>query len=274
MFQVQRKIALTLTIHMLLWAFTCPCTGQANWDRKIIHSAFALCRCLLPGSDRHTGCSWNTWHTRKQRDPGDPPDLKVKRDWVFPDRKGTWEIMVWKEIKVSREFKDYQESSVRRVTTERRANREKGDYLEKLSCLHQHRPSIVAFSAVRVTKLNENGGGEIAAFGDVMTNIGDGYDSQSGVFTCPIHGLYFFTVSLLSLNNPTGMYHQLRKNGELIVSVFDNHPGFHHQASQSAILELTTGDRVWIQSGGANRGFYSSINRHSSFSGFLINAMQ
>ncbi|XP_038075633.1 uncharacterized protein LOC119743302 [Patiria miniata] len=128
-------------------------------------------------------------------------------------------------------------------------------------------PSAVAFSAYRTTSVT--GGGDVIIFDNIESNVGDGYDSQSGVFSCSIPGVYFFTTSLQRIESSVHPYVHLKKNGERIFGIYDSH-GYRHQSSNSAVLVLATGDRVWLEFGSGNRGIYSDSNKYSFFSGFLI----
>ncbi|XP_038047582.1 collagen alpha-1(X) chain-like [Patiria miniata] len=133
-------------------------------------------------------------------------------------------------------------------------------------------PTIVAFSAV-LTSHFRGGSGADVVFSSATTNIGDGYDSQSGVFTCPVAGAYFVSVNLMSLGDDSGVYHHLKLNGQTVITLHDNQARFHHQSSNSAIIILATGDRVWLEAGASGRGVYGDGRHFSSFSGFLISAM-
>ncbi|XP_038066248.1 collagen alpha-1(X) chain-like [Patiria miniata] len=132
-------------------------------------------------------------------------------------------------------------------------------------------PSVFAFSAYRTTGLTGSEG-DVIIFDNIMTNVGDGYDSQSGVFTCSVPGVYSFTISVN--NNANRAYVRLVKNVELIFSLYNSQTGAFHQSSNSAAVSLATGDRVWLQFGDdSNRGIYSNNNRYCYFTGFLIHAM-
>ena len=133
-------------------------------------------------------------------------------------------------------------------------------------------PSIVAFSALLGNTVTGNEGKQLI-FDNVITEIGDGYNSQTGVFTCSVPGLYFFTISFLSINSGTNPHVKLKMNGNHIFSVHDDHSGFYHMSGNSVVLILDIGDRVWLELGRSNVGVYDSSNRYSCFSGYLINAI-
>ncbi|XP_022088379.1 collagen alpha-1(X) chain-like [Acanthaster planci] len=129
-------------------------------------------------------------------------------------------------------------------------------------------PSAVAFSAYRTTQVTGNG--DVIIFDNIETNLGDGYNSQSGVFTCSMPGAYFFTTSLHRIASTVRPHVQLKKNGRLVFSIYDTGDNNYHQSSNSAVINLALGDRVWLEFGSNNRGIYSDANRYSFFSGFLI----
>ncbi|XP_038052432.1 collagen alpha-1(X) chain-like [Patiria miniata] len=133
-------------------------------------------------------------------------------------------------------------------------------------------PSVVGFSAWKSEVLTGNLN-DVVIFDHVVTNVGGGYSSQTGIFTCTIPGLYFFTASLLSQNNRRTLYVKLRKNDEMIVSLYTNDPAIHRQVSNSVVIDLAAGDRIWLAFGGQNVGFFGNVNRHSFFSGFLLQPM-
>ena len=80
------------------------------------------------------------------------------------------------------------------------------------------------FSVVRkgnASRENYVNPGDDITFDDTMTNIGNGMDPESGVFTAPISGIYSFSLSAIqqftssiSWNNQVGIIQVLR-DGEL-----------------------------------------------------------
>lgn len=134
-------------------------------------------------------------------------------------------------------------------------------------------------------------------FNNVLTNIGNNYNSitgtlscsqclsfssdpfynfdltvlsMAGLFTAPVKGVYYFrfTICGLQINQSTGA--SLYKNGQKIVSVgqwlFHNQ---HRYASNGAVLQLEVGDVVCMK---LLPGYtiYDSPDNLSTFSGFLI----
>ncbi|XP_038065208.1 otolin-1-like [Patiria miniata] len=133
-------------------------------------------------------------------------------------------------------------------------------------------PSVVAFSASLSSSFTGNSG-DVVVFDNIKTNIGDAYDSETGVFTCLTAGVYFFSVTIMGFTSGPRPKAQLEINGQRIFYVRDSHSGYNHQSSNSAVLVMASGDTVRItnqsSSGTSVRGY-----SYSSFSGFLIKAMQ
>ncbi|XP_038047571.1 C1q-related factor-like [Patiria miniata] len=150
---------------------------------------------------------------------------------------------------------------------------QKGEPGESMTeCVTPTPPSVVAFSAFKTAHFQGNDG-DVIIFEDVATNLGDGYDSQSGVFTCAVPGLYLFSANLLSLVTGPQSYASLKQNGVVVFSIADSHSPNHHQSSHSVPLVLSAGDRVWLALFGSGKGIYGDGNRYCSLSGILIQAM-
>ncbi|KAI4898407.1 hypothetical protein NFI96_023065, partial [Prochilodus magdalenae] len=76
-----------------------------------------------------------------------------------------------------------------------------------------------------------------------FTNIGSAYDPNTGIFTAPVRGVYYFSfVAFNPYDHSTGL--SLMKNGQHVVSVSDNAPGVDTEdtASNAASLLLEKGD--------------------------------
>ncbi|KAG7244190.1 hypothetical protein INR49_004263, partial [Caranx melampygus] len=83
-------------------------------------------------------------------------------------------------------------------------------------------------------------------FGQVLYNGEQHYDPHSGVFTCQVPGLYYFSYHI-HVNGANALV-ALYKNEEPVVFTYDEYnKGFLDQMSGSAVLMLHPGDRVYIQ---------------------------
>lgn len=106
-------------------------------------------------------------------------------------------------------------------------------------------------------------------FKRVFSNVGNAYDSNTGIFTAPLGGSYFFTFNTYGYNtHTTGAI--LVKNGELQVSTYEaaSSDGAD-SSSNSVVLSLVPGDTVHVQIWDNGRVF-DNANGHTTFTGFLL----
>ncbi|XP_065813694.1 complement C1q-like protein 4 [Labrus bergylta] len=105
---------------------------------------------------------------------------------------------------------------------------------------------------------------------DVLTNVGGAYNSETGVFTAPIRGVYYIR---FTANGPTDFPRSavLYKNNvqiQLIAHEQESGTG-SDTASNGATLLLEKGDTLkmvlWH-----NTQIWDNSNHHSTFSGFLL----
>ncbi|XP_028261672.1 complement C1q tumor necrosis factor-related protein 3-like [Parambassis ranga] len=106
-------------------------------------------------------------------------------------------------------------------------------------------------------------------YGTVITNIGNAYNQNTGIFTAPVTGTYYFTF----------FYHAgheywarllLMKNSEIIVETAD-HPSKYDTADNggnAAFLQLKRGDQVFVRMA-ANTYVWGGPHP-TTFSGFLL----
>ncbi|XP_063062290.1 complement C1q-like protein 2 [Engraulis encrasicolus] len=104
----------------------------------------------------------------------------------------------------------------------------------------------------------------------VFANAGGAYNPQTGVFTAPVKGVYFFTFSGHSLTSKA-MGLQLMKNGEPVVMIYNHidEPGRYIAASNAMNLELEKGDSVYVKLL-KNTWMVDNNNNHSTFVGQLL----
>lgn len=89
-------------------------------------------------------------------------------------------------------------------------------------------------------------------------DIGGGYNSNTGVFTCPSDGYYVFHWSVISTNSTHHCSSAIMKNG---VEVIGNEVG-----GNLATFHMNRNDIAWIKA----TTDCSLLYNHSSFSGFKL----
>ena len=113
--------------------------------------------------------------------------------------------------------------------------------------------------------------GQVIPWDVVLMNRGSGYDPNTGVFTAPIAGYYFFTYNAIRVASTAGLYIAFRKNqifrGKLDRSQNDSTYSNHQLVSSSFIIDLEVGDTVdvWLATG----ELYSF---HNKFNGFYLSS--
>ncbi|XP_076829852.1 cerebellin-2-like [Brachyhypopomus gauderio] len=114
-------------------------------------------------------------------------------------------------------------------------------------------------------------------FENVLTNIGNAYNSKTGVFTAPVRGVYYFSFVTLC---PQGMqktsFVALWKNGAQVVSSSANFEVprllIDQSSGNSVSLLLEKGDRVYLKLL-SDKIIYSDVYKRDSFSGHLLFTM-
>lgn len=120
----------------------------------------------------------------------------------------------------------------------------------------------VAFS-VRLGSCVPNNGAPVT-FRDVIYNGQNSYNTNTGIFTCTVPGVYEFEFHCTIYQNNANM--DLQLNGRSIVHSFTSRQNGFISASGNVYIKLVRGDSVWVV---ANEGA-NSINRDSIFSGHLL----
>ncbi|KAL3882718.1 hypothetical protein ACJMK2_029030 [Sinanodonta woodiana] len=124
----------------------------------------------------------------------------------------------------------------------------------------------IGFSATMVKGIVAVVPNEIIHFDTVLHNDGNGFNRQTGVFTCPLSGSYFFAVSLLTHPGaPT--YIHLIVNGQVKANIFAYGITYSDQGSSSTIVRCEAGQDVWVSVFGGSQ-LYGEY--YTSFSGFYL----
>lgn len=129
----------------------------------------------------------------------------------------------------------------------------------------------VAFSATYPGHFNSRNGQTIV-FPHILSNVGSGYNNQDGVFTAPVDGVYVFFCKITQSVNDNDLYYQFILNGSVktVTLVFGRSDDTNRTSSTLIVLQLSRGDRVWIQMkhGGSHWGQRDGGDQ--SFSGFML----
>lgn len=134
----------------------------------------------------------------------------------------------------------------------------------------------MAFFAVFYTDTEEGNYGPFnipttIKYKNVLTNIGNGYNAATGVFTALVKGLYVFHFTLFSsYSPPPNAVAALKRNGVKLAYVFDKSTTDTNDSStRVGVVTLEAGDSVYVELQ-AESIFYDYKGDHNSFSGFLL----
>ncbi|XP_052809298.1 complement C1q-like protein 4 [Mya arenaria] len=127
---------------------------------------------------------------------------------------------------------------------------------------------LVAFFATIRNAQPFLGQGQTIDFEHIITNLGGGYQ-KNGLFTAPNHGVYVFSVTLVTAYDQSG-HASFIKNSEQITILYFHGNAIHDYdtSSQTIVLDLFQGDQISIRQIESAKSYHS--NDHCVFSGFLL----
>ncbi|XP_041635211.1 complement C1q-like protein 2 [Cheilinus undulatus] len=106
----------------------------------------------------------------------------------------------------------------------------------------------------------------------VITNIGNAYNSTTGIFTAPVAGVYYFTF-FYHAGGEHQVFLALYKNSQMIVDSTDHASSADtaDNGGNAVILQLQQGDQMFMRME-PNTHIWGN-NHVTTFSGYLITAM-
>ncbi|XP_076829542.1 complement C1q-like protein 2 [Brachyhypopomus gauderio] len=109
----------------------------------------------------------------------------------------------------------------------------------------------------------------------VITNIGDAYDTTTGIFTAPVKGVYFFTFTTYSWVSKSDIGVSLYKNYDEVLLIWETQDRGDNEdyASNSVTLILEQGDKVYLNLPSGFQVASSLTSNIHTFSGFLLHQL-
>ncbi len=137
------------------------------------------------------------------------------------------------------------------------------EYVENRMTDIEERDVTVGFSATLSSNTNLEVD-DTFIFDEVLTNYGNAYDSSTGLFTSPMHGLYEFNLFFMKTTSSDQININLQHNGIIMCKALAD-DGDYHLSGCSAVIELNVGDTVAVKCANAGTAYgdrYSGLNGH------------
>jgi hypothetical protein len=106
--------------------------------------------------------------------------------------------------------------------------------------------SPIAFSARISQNIDSVHDNDIFLFDYLITNSGNAYNKNNGMFTAPLKGIYAFSSSVLTM---AGKYLEaaIIRNGNPFCNLYAGDMDFFGPGFNMALIELDVGDTVWVK---------------------------
>lgn len=130
--------------------------------------------------------------------------------------------------------------------------------------------SPIAFSARLSQNIDNVHDNEIFFFNNLITNFGNAYNKNNGMFTAPLKGIYAFYSSILASSGKS-LEARIVRNGNEFCNLYAGDMDFWGPGFNMAIIELEVGDAVWVKIHDKYHGAGVTVDGPwTSFSGFLL----
>jgi len=127
----------------------------------------------------------------------------------------------------------------------------------------------IAFSARTSQRLENLEQWETIPFGDVITNKGNCYSKDTGLFIAPMKGMYVFFVHIVGSTKSNEI--SLRKNNNNVMWLYSSPSTIRGNDANMIVMEIAEGDEVKVVKHGpwGQTPFYVH-NTWSTFSGYML----
>ncbi len=112
--------------------------------------------------------------------------------------------------------------------------------------------------------------GDIVRFDTILANLGDGYNANTGYFTAPVKGLYFFMLYFMTYDSQSNLAIYANDNRICTASAVSN----HDVATCSAFVQLAVGEVISVRVAYGAKLFYNNENHKNEHAlvGFLYSS--
>lgn len=132
----------------------------------------------------------------------------------------------------------------------------------------------IAFTAF-ASRTHLYNSGSVVVFDELVSNIGNAYQTSFNVVICPVSGLYAFFLSISSGLDETVTAHIITQSQGVMTSA-QAYKLTRAQGTSSVITECRVGEMVWAELAEDDDFlgtlFGSRLEKVTSFSGYLIHA--
>ncbi|XP_053374783.1 cerebellin-1-like [Mercenaria mercenaria] len=141
------------------------------------------------------------------------------------------------------------------------------DLTSNIETVLQRRKTDVAFTAYLSKEASQLSDAQIIPFDEVILNEGQGFNTNTHMFTCPVTGTYTFQTALLSPGSAIAIT-EIVKEGNRLVQAHAEPGATHAQGFNSVVTKCNEGENVWVRICVHGNAVYS--DRFTTFSGFLL----